>query len=228
MCKRYSFRFDRSFFQRYQTSNGLRFEVRYNVAPSQSMPVVVRHSLNTVELMRWGFVPPWEHQKMKPKALINLRDDTVINTAWAHKYLQFQRCLIPATGFFEWQKTAIGRKIPYYIFVKDTKYFSFAGFYNSYIHPKTGKSFNTYAILTTSPNALMEQIHQRMPVILAQEDEDAWLNPDFVEIEHLKPFLKPYPAGKMAAHPVSTRVNFPSNDDQGLLKPGKKSTAHAA
>jgi putative SOS response-associated peptidase YedK len=221
MCGRYSLDSDAGFFKRYQTRNRILFAAHYNVAPSQRMPVVVRHSPNTVELMRWGFVPHGENKREKPKALINLRDDTVVTKAWAHPYLQRQRCLVPATGFFEWQKTAIGRKIPYHILLKDTKFFSFAGLYNTYTHPRTGKSFNTYAILTTSPNALMEPIHHRMPVILSHEDEDAWLNPDLVEIEQLNPFLKPYPAEKMTAYPVSTRVNYPDNDDLDVIKPVK-------
>ena len=219
MCGRYSLSFDDRFFTRFETSNTLELKSHYNVAPGQRMPVVVRHSPNTVELMIWGFVPHWENKKEKPKALINLRDDTVVTKGWAHKYLQFQRCLVPATGFFEWKKTAVGKKIPYHLRLKVRNYFSFAGLYNTYTSSQTGKQINTYAILTTGPNALIEPIHHRMPVILSQEEEDAWLNPDLVEIEQIKLFLKPYPADQMTAHPVSTRVNYPGNDDPDVIKP---------
>jgi putative SOS response-associated peptidase YedK len=219
MCGRYSLSIEPDFFTRFQTSNTLDVRSHYNVSPSQTLPVVVQHSPNAVELMVWGFIPAWEAKKEQPQGLINLRDDTVVNKAWAHKYVQVQRCLVPATGFFEWQETAIGRKIPYYFYLKETKYFAFAGVRNRYTHPRSGKHVNTYAILTTTPNSLMEPIHRRMPVILAREDEDRWLNPDMVELQAIQGLLKPYPAEQMATYKVSPRVNYPKNDDPDILKP---------
>lgn len=215
MCGRYSLNFDNSFFDRFETTNRIELKPHFNVAPSQTMPVVLRHSPNHVELMKWGFVPHWEKGE-RPKALINLRDDTLLTKSWAKKYLETQRCIVPATGFFEWQKTEPGKQ-PMYIHLKDSSYFAFAGLYSVYTHPKTGDKVHTFAIITTSPNALMAPIHHRMPVILSPEAEETWLNPDVAEIEQLHPLLTPYPAVKMAAYPVSSRVNNPTQDTPLLI-----------
>ncbi len=211
MCGRYTLEFDKDFFKRFKTTNKIDFKPRYNIAPSYDMPVVVSHSPNTVEIMKWGLVPFWEEKKEKPRGLINVRDDTLVQKTWGHKYLQFQRCLVPSTGFYEWKKTT-DSKIPYYIHLTDRKYFSFAGMYSTYKHPVTGVEINTYTIITTSPNKVMENIHNRMPVILKEEDEDKWLNSDTVEIENLKQYLKPYPDKTMESYIVSTRMNSPAFD----------------
>jgi putative SOS response-associated peptidase YedK len=218
MCGRYSLEFDEGFFTRYKTANTVALKSHYNVAPSQLMPTIVRHSPNSVELMLWGLIPFWEQKKEKPKGLINLRDDTIVTKSWAHRYLQSQRCLVPATGFYEWKKTPDG-KVPYYIHLKTPGYYSFAGLYSSYTHPISGKSINTYSIITTTPNSLMQSIHQRMPAILSPADEDAWLNPDLLDFDQLKRFLKPYPANQMEAYPVPTRVNSPAHNTPDVIKP---------
>lgn len=216
MCGRYSLDFDDSFFDRFETTNRIELRPHYNVAPSQTMPVVLRHSPNHVELMRWGFVPHWERGE-KPKALINLRDDTLLTKSWAKKYIQTQRCIVPATGFFEWQKREDGKQ-PMYIHLKDSAYFAFAGLFSVYTHPKTGDKVNTFAIITTSPNALMAPIHHRMPVMLTKEGGETWLNPDIVEIEQIQPLLAPYPECEMEAYPVSTEVNSPAHDTPNIIE----------
>jgi putative SOS response-associated peptidase YedK len=149
--------------------------------------------------------------------LINTRDDTVTVKPWAHKYLRFQRCLVPATGFFEWKKE-VNEKIPYRFALKNKKYFSFAGLYSAYKHPKTNQEIKSYSIITTRPNYLMEKVHNRMPVILKEEDEQNWLNPDLVEIEEIKKFLNPYPENGMISYRVSKDINRPSNNSPEILK----------
>lgn len=222
MCGRYNLDFSdpREFTNRFHISNALpKDELRtsYNIAPGQKQPAVLAQSPNSVKIMLWGLILFWEKSD-KPKGLINLRDDTVLTKKWAHKYLQFQRCLVPASGFFEWAKTTEG-KMPYHFRVKNSTYFSFAGLYTGWKHPRTGNEINSYAIITTSPNQLMTQVHNRMPVILKKEDEDKWLNPDMVEVEHIKDFLKPYPSERMEKIPVSKRVNNPFNNDADVIKP---------
>lgn len=217
MCGRYTLEFDNDFFKRFKTTNKIDFKPRYNVAPSYDMPVIVSHSPNTVEIMKWGLIPFWEEKKEKPHGLINVRDDTLIQKAWGHKYLQHQRCLVPSTGFFEWKRTTDG-KIPYYFHLTDRKYFSFAGMYSTYTQPSSGRELKTYTIITTSPNAVMEHVHNRMPVILKEEDEDAWLNPDTVEIDQLQNFLKPYAARSMSAYSVSKKVNSPAYDRADIIQ----------
>lgn len=224
MCGRYQFDFsNRERFQtRYQIEGDYPYseiKTRYNVSPGQKMPVVLSHSPNTVELMLWGFIPEWDKSD-KPKGFINLRDDTVANKAWAWKYLRYQRCLVPANGFYEWKKISDG-KVPYYIRPSTEDYFSFAGLYSVWKHPATGEPKKSYAIVTTSPNAFMEGIHNRMPVILTPDEEKYWLNPDNTEVAGLKELLKPY-TGNMKAYPVSRRINSPANDDRELLTPEKQ------
>ncbi len=119
---------------------------------------------------------------------------------------------------FACEKTSDG-KIPYYIHLKDKEYFSFAGMYTEYKHPKTGEELKTYMILTTHPNGVMKDIHNRMPVMLDEETEEKWLNPDMSEIEEIKKYLKPYSPKEMEAFPISTRVNSPVNDDKNILNP---------
>lgn len=214
MCGRYQLDVDEGFFKRYKLANKLDIKTSYNIAPSQLQPTILQHSPNHVEMMYWGLIPFWEEKKEKPKGLINIRDDTLINKSWGHKYLQFQRCLVPATGFYEWKRTQ-NEKIPYNFKLKDEKYFSFAGLYSE-VENKEG-SVRCYAIITTDANEIMKSVHSRMPVILSKEDENIWLNPDNVEIDQLKKMLKPYSSDKMEKYPISSYVNNPSHNDPSIL-----------
>lgn len=218
MCGRYNLEFDEEFYNRYRLLNKLPVKSNYNVAPSQIMPVVVAHSPNTMEYMIWGLIPFWEEKKEKPFGLINVRDDTIITKPWAHKYLQFQRCLIPSTGFFEW-KRGPKEKIPFRFKLKNKKYFSFAGLYSSYKHRQTNEEIKSYSIITTGPNELMAEVHNRMPVILKEEDEQSWLNPDMVEIDEIKKYLNPFAPDEMESYRVSNVVNRPANNTPDILKP---------
>lgn len=222
MCGRYNLDFSdpREFITRFKISSPLpKNELRtsYNIAPGQKQPVIIAQSPNVAEIMLWGLIPFWEKSE-KPKGLINLRDDTVLAKKWAHKYLQFQRCLVPASGFFEWAKTQEG-KIPYHFKLKDKKYFSFAGLYTDWQHPITQQKVNSYAIITTSPNKIMQSVHNRMPVILREKDEDTWLNPDMIEVEQIKEYLKPYTNNDIEKIPISKRVNSPFNNVPDVIRP---------
>ena len=221
MCGRYNLNLSNpdKFKERFEIEGKLPlFETRTNISPGQVLPVIVSHSPNSVEMMVWGLVPFWEEKKEKPKALINVRDDTILSKPWAHKYLQFSRCLVPASGFFEWQKQGTAKQ-PFNFHLKSGEYFGFAGLYSTYKHPATGDEVKCYTIITTEPNDLLSQVHNRMPVILKKEDEAAWLNPDTVEIEQLATLLKPYPSGEMEGYMVHKRVGNPANDDPYLLEP---------
>lgn len=206
MCGRYSLEFDEGFYKRFKLSNKLSFETNYNVAPGQTLPIVVAHSPNSMEFMKWGLVPFWEEKNEKPKSLINIRQDTITTKGWAHKYIQFQRCLIPVSGFYEWKRDNLG-KHPYYFHIKDKKYYSFAGVYSETKDPKSGESIKSYSIITTEANEIMRPIHDRLPVILKEQDEDQWLNHDMTEIEQIDEFLHPYMGKNMEKFPVSESVN---------------------
>ena len=189
---------------------------RYNVAPTQTLPVVTRNSPNRVEMMRWGLIPSWAKDASIGSRMINARAETVAEKPAFRRPLRAQRCLVPATGFYEWKRDG-DRKAPYFIHLPDEPLFAFAGLYDTWRDPD-GQTVKTYTILTTEPNALMAGIHNRMPVILRREDEDEWLDPTNTEAEHLLPLLRPYPSDAMAAYPVSRMVNSPQNDVPALLE----------
>lgn len=222
MCGRYQLNFDDpdKFKNRFDIGGEFpksKISSNYNVAPTQIMPVVITRSPNSVVLMRWGLIPFWEKSD-NPKGLFNIRDDTAIEKKWAHKYLTMQRCIVPASSFYEWQETPDGKN-PYRIFLKNEDYMALAGIYSTWQNPKTGNEISSYAIITTSPNNLMKTIHNRMPVILEKDEEEKWLNPDMVEVEQIKEFLDPLSAKIMEAYPISKKVNSPSNNFKEITEP---------
>lgn len=192
----------------------LKLKDNYNVAPSQIMPVVVKHSPNTIQMMLWGLIPHWS--KDGKSLVINARSETLSVKPMFKKLIETQRCIIPATGFYEWKRTT-ERKQPFYIGLKDKDFFGFAGLYDVWKNPK-GEEIYSYTIITCSPNKTLAEIHNRMPVILKKEDEEKWLNPDTVEEEKLMPLLIPFPDEQMKAYPISLRVNSPANNDENIDK----------
>lgn len=189
---------------------------RFNVAPTQTLPVITRNSPNRVEMMRWGLIPSWAKDASIGSRMINARAETVAEKPAFRRPLRTQRCLVPATGFYEWKRDG-DRKAPHFIHLPDEPLFAFAGLYDIWRNPE-GQTVKTYTILTTEPNAVMAGIHNRMPVILRREDEDEWLDPTNTEPEHLLPLLRPYLSDAMAAYPVSRMVNSPQNDVPALLE----------
>jgi len=205
--------------QRFEAVNSLpEMPPRYNVAPSQELPVVTRHSPNGLELMQWGFVPPWTKDLSAARRLINARAETVAERASFRQAFHQQRCLVPATGFYEWRQTPTG-KVPYLIQMKERELFAFAGLYSIGTDPVSGQQRKTYLIITTTPNDLMAAIHNRMPAILLREEEDDWLDPDHTESLPLQRLVAPYPAALMEAYPIAPAINNPRNDDADLVTP---------
>ena len=218
MCGRYGLTVDTSKLQeRFETSNTLPdMQPRFNIAPTQELPVIVRHSPNAMALMQWGLIPSWSKEPEVSYSTINARAENLLKSSVYKKPFQRQRCLVPASGFYEWQQTSAGKQ-PYYIHLEDTDLFAFAGLYDIW-RDKHGHELHSYTIITTSPNDLVAPIHNRMPVILRQDDEDVWLDQD-AEPARLLSLLTPYPADEMSAYPVSTWVNSPSNDTPQVLEP---------
>ena len=188
---------------------------RFNVAPTQTLPVIVRNTPDRVAMMRWGLIPFWAKDASIGSKMINARAETVAEKPAFRRPLRSQRCLVPASGFFEWKREG-DSKTPHFIHLPGEPIFAFAGLYDTWRDPE-GQTVQSYTILTTEPNDLMADIHNRMPVILRREDEDDWLDPANTEPEHLLPLLRPYPASEMAAYPVSRMVNSPRNDAPDLL-----------
>jgi putative SOS response-associated peptidase YedK len=193
------------------------FQPRYSVAPTQNVLVVragdaegarpARHG----DLLRWGLVPHWAQDPSVGNRMINARAETAAQRPAFRDAMRRRRCLIPADGFYEWQKQEGGkRKQPYLIRMKGDRPFGFAGLWESW--GRGDEPLETFTILTTSPNELVAPIHDRMPVIIAPEDYDRWLNPRFAASD-VTDLLRPYPAGEMQVQPVGTQVNNPRNDD---------------
>ncbi len=221
MCGRYELKDIAGLAARFNaTSEGLDLTTpRYNVAPGQIMPVVVhrngdRGGHNSLELMKWGLVPSWAKDPRTGFKMINARAETVLEKPSYRKPLQSKRCLVPVSGFYEWQDTGVG-KVPYHIYLKDEPVFALAGLYDTWLDPQ-GHPLDTYTIITTSANSFMERLHHRMPVILGDEAEDMWLDPT-TPLSRLMNLLAPYEPEKMVAAQVSQRVNSVRNDDASLL-----------
>lgn len=203
MCGRYSLQINKDFPTRFNVDNAPQFKSQYNIAPSQTLPVIIsRLGKNQIQMMKWGLIPPWS--KDGKGGIINARAESVEIKPVFKSLLKKGRCLVPATGFFEWKETSDGKQ-PYYIHLKAQNYFSMAGLYDE----KT----QSYVIITTHPNKLMATIHQRMPVIFSTDQERDWLNNNNIQVDKLNSF----PEELMEVYPVSWRVNNPVNNDQLII-----------
>jgi putative SOS response-associated peptidase YedK len=216
MCGRFSLEIDDTFYPRYEIENIIEIRPMYNVSPSMYIPVVLKNSPKKVIEMKWGFLPPWSKDVTSKYAMINSRAESIDSKVYFKEAFKKNRCLIPATGFYEWKKEPTEKR-PYYIHLRDNSYFSFAGIY-SIVKDMEGKEVYTCSIITTEPNTLVSDIHDRMPVILSKEEEEVWLDKE-VEEDILKSLLDPYPSEEMEAFEVSTRVNSPKNNDRELITP---------
>ena len=215
MCGRFILSKPKLISKRFRAINKLPlFEPTYNAAPSQMIPVMVKRSPNAVVLMKWGFVPEWGGEK--GISVINIRSESTKEKPYFKGVLIKRRCIIPSDGFYEWRMIG-DEKVPYYIFLKDKSLFGFAGLYSSLVDAER-KRCESFAILTCSPNTLLKKIHNRMPVILKEKDEDAWLQKDISDTKCLYGFLKPHPSNEMKARSASTMVNNTRNDNNKLIK----------
>ncbi len=192
---------------------------RFNNAPSQPVAIVrVPHASDyqqsegrELTLARWGLIPGWAKDPGIGARMINARAETAAEKPAFRAALGRRRCLVPADGFYEWQRQGRGKQ-PIYICLRDGKLFAFAGLWEHWEN-QDGQAIESCTILTTEPNDLLKPIHNRMPVILDPKDYDLWLDPDVRDAGKLCPLLGPYPPEDMTAYPVSLRVNNPSNDD---------------
>lgn len=185
----------------------------FNVAPSQSMPVALSvDGHKQLVLMHWGI--PRMIGLDKIKEIINTRSDKAFERFWGTT-VRKKRCLVPATGFFEWKSTLEGKQ-PFFIHPTNQELFAFAGIWSEWTN-KEGKVERTYSIMTTEPNKIMSDIHNRMPVILHEEDYDTWLS-DTEDREIIEPLLMPYEDNAMEAYEVSRAVNNVRNNTPDLVK----------
>ena len=190
---------------------------RYNIAPTQAVAVIANNSDRKLELFQWGLIPSWAKDPKIGNKMINARAETLAEKPSFRTALKRRRCLVVADGFYEWKKTGSG-KTPMYIQLKDGQPFGFAGLWEAWQSPEDGL-IKTCTIITTTPNALMEGIHDRMPVILPREAYDRWLAPEELPAAETLPLLQPYDAAQMRAVQVSTRVNSPAVDSAECILP---------
>lgn len=193
---------------------------RFNVAPSQTMPVVVHDEQTELVPMMWGLVPHWAKTPAEGHRPINARAETLAERPMFRGLIKHNRCLVPASGFYEWKKDG-GHKVPYYLRLRDADLFAFAGLYDVW-HDADGSAYPTYTIITTAANEAVAPIHDRMPVILRRENEERWIASEAPSQGELDEILGQYPANEMAAYPVSARVNSPVSDDLDLITPIEK------
>lgn len=192
-------------------------EPRYNVAPTQHVPIVRLNAAGERELVqvRWGLVPRWAKDPSIGARMINARGETVVSKPAFGNAFRRHRCLLPADAFYEWQARDGTAKQPMRVGMKDASVFGLAGLYERWLSPD-GEPLDTCTILTTAANALLAPIHERMPVIVAPDAYEQWLDPAATDVEAL---IAPYAAHAMTFWPVSTRVNSVKNDDAALLDP---------
>lgn len=195
----------------------VKFRPRFNIAPSQSVPIVrVNGDKAELSIVRWGLIPYWS--KDKPKlAPINARAETVATSAMFRHAFERRRCLVPADGFYEWQGAKPPRQ-PFFIHKPDDSVFTFAGLWERWRAAEDDQPLDTFTIITTTPNKLMAEIHNRMPVVLNPGDYGTWLDTTS-PADKLRSLLAPYPDGELEAYPVSPHVNSPKNDDPECAEP---------
>jgi putative SOS response-associated peptidase YedK len=188
---------------------------RYNIAPTQPVAIITNEKPDELTIVKWGLVPSWSKDPKVGSKMINARSDTAHEKPSFRSAFKRRRCLIPVSGFYEW-KTSDDSKQPHYIFVKDKDVFSFAGLWEVW-HGPDGEQLWTCSILTTDANEKIEDLHNRMPVILDGDDRKTWLDED-AEVAELRLLMKPFDSDKMDYYPVSKAVNTPRNDDPSLLE----------
>jgi len=221
MCGRYTLKTPvERLSEQFQFPKIIPVKPRYNIAPSQDVAVV--HRLpddrdRRLAMLRWGLIPAWVKDPAKPQQPINARAGTAAEKPMFRDAFRRRRCLIPADGFYEWQQEG-GRKQPVYIHMKDGEPFAFAGLWEHWEKPGQ-EPIDSCVILTTEPNELLAQVHNRMPVILDPTDYEQWLDPAVQDVSRLTPLLRPYPSEEMKFYPVNLRVNNPKHDDLLCVEP---------
>ena len=195
---------------------------RYNIAPSQRVAVVANNGDKSVEFFQWGLIPSWAKDPKIGNRMINARSETLAEKPSFRTAYKRRRCLILSDGFYEWRAEPGSKtKTPFYIRLKSGKPFAFAGLWEAWSPNIDDDPLLSCTIITTSPNALMETIHRRMPVILELDGYDQWLDPTDQSSRQLDGLLTQYPAEEMEAYPVSRLVNRPSNDSPDCIAPAE-------
>ncbi len=194
------------------------FPPRYNIAPTQPIPIVrLVEGKREFALVRWGLLPSWVKDPKAFSPLINARGKSVLDKPAFRAAMKYRRCLIPADGFYEWQKAA-ARKRPFYVRAKDSGPLAFAGLWECWTGPN-GEELETAAIVTTRANRRLSPIHERMPVVVPPEAFDLWLDCKAVDVETAAALIAPARDDLLEAHEIAPAVNRVANDTPALIEP---------
>src|SRR5665213_979302 len=193
------------------------FPPRYNIAPAQPIAIVrLVEGKRQFALVRWGLLPSWVKDPKAFSLVINARGESVLDKPAFRAAMKRRRCLIPADGFYEWQKAG-ERKRPFFVHAKDGKPLAFAGLWESWQGPN-GEEMETAAIVTTRANKALSPIHERMPVIVPPEAFDLWLDATTVDAETAAALIAPSNEDLLDSHEISTAVNRVANDNAALTE----------
>ena len=207
--------------EHFQLQEPLPFTPRYNIAPSQEILAVgqTRAGLRKAAWLRWGLVPHWAKDEKVGYKMINARAETVFTKPAYKTAAKRHRCLIPASCFFEWQRSEKGtKKQPYCIRPKGKAFFAFAGLWERWQDREADRKIDSCTIVTTRANEAVAQLHDRMPVIIGPEDFDLWLDRGVEDPERLLPLLEPVSSQNLDIYPVGAEVNSPANDSDKVIK----------
>ncbi|MBN9004426.1 MAG: SOS response-associated peptidase [Rhizobiales bacterium] len=194
------------------------FPPRYNVAPTQPVPVVILESgARHFRLMRWGLIPAWVKDPRQFSLVINARAETVLDKPAFKNAMKRRRCLLPADGYYEWHQSA-DRKRPFFIRPRDGALMAFAGLAETWVGPN-GEELDTVAIVTAAARGGLATLHSRVPVTIAPEDHTRWLDGNATDVGEVMPLLRAPADGEFIWHEVSIRVNRVANDDAQLVLP---------
>ena len=221
MCGRFTLHSQAETIQKqFGVAPGGEYSARYNIAPSQMVPVVrVVEGERVLVPAKWGLMPHWEKESDKGPHPINARAETAAIRPMFRQAFRNRRILVPADAFYEWRRQE-SRKQPYLIHMKDGAPFGMGGLLEYWEAPQG--DVITFTILTTTANPLMAPIHDRMPVIIHPDHYEAWLDPELKDVSKIHGLIGPFPERLMEAYPISTRVNSPRHDSEDLLKPLSK------
>ncbi|MBN3519826.1 SOS response-associated peptidase [Algoriphagus lutimaris] len=217
MCGRYSLSKSKiELEERFQAEMLSDFHPRYNIAPTQLVPVITSASPNGFSYFYWGITPEFGKNKPVALKLINAKSETVDQKVSFKSSFQQRRCIIPADGFYEWKKLGKKTKIPYRFTMREGELFSMAGIWEEY-ESVNGETQHTFLILTTTPNEVVSDVHDRMPVILNKEGEKKWLD-NYSSIEDLKSLFEPISSDFLLSYTVSPLVNSVQNDTPAVMR----------
>ena len=196
------------------------FPMIFNASPGMDLPVITSEQPKKIQKKRWGLIPSFAKDPTIGQKMINARSETIQEKPSFRKSFQNNRCLIPATGFFEWKKVDRNKQ-PYFIHLNDSELFSFAGIWSQWIDPKTDTAIDSFSIVTKEAEESIRDIHKRMPVMLHPNEKSIWLEQNS-STKDLKDLINRDHGSKIQFHPVSSRVNSPQNNDASLLEPVKE------